>query len=140
MRGQTHAHRKLVDDVPEAVKQRRLREVIDTFNAGARLANDADVGKVHHVLLEGVSKKDPDEFMGRTETNKRVVVRRAPVPRARAVATAADAAPLAEPVPGDYVAVRVTDSLSANTLRAEALSICSITEFAASGEAQWAQM
>ena len=43
MREKTHAHRALEDDVPEATKKRRLREVIDTFNAGARAANSEQV-------------------------------------------------------------------------------------------------
>jgi tRNA A37 methylthiotransferase MiaB len=33
MRGKTHAHRKLQDDVPEEVKQKRLQEVINTFRS-----------------------------------------------------------------------------------------------------------
>lgn len=31
MREKTHAHRQFQDDVPEEVKQRRLKEMIDTF-------------------------------------------------------------------------------------------------------------
>ena len=51
LREKTHAHRKLSDDVPEAVKKRRLREVIEVFNAGAREANDEEVGR-HHRLVD----------------------------------------------------------------------------------------
>ena len=36
MREKTHAHRRLSDDVPEEIKQRRLSEVIQAFNEGAR--------------------------------------------------------------------------------------------------------
>ena len=43
LREGTNAHRKLDDDVPEEVKQRRLREVIEVFNEGARAANDEEV-------------------------------------------------------------------------------------------------
>ncbi len=31
MREKTHAHRNYVDDVPEEVKQERLKKMIDTF-------------------------------------------------------------------------------------------------------------
>ena len=127
MREKTHAHRALVDDVPEEVKQRRLREVIDAFNAGARAANDREVGAVHHVLVEGVSRKSDAEWVGRTETNKRVVFARRPLPGL----PTRDAAPaVAEVRPGDYVAVRVLEALSANTLRAAPLARCSIAAFA----------
>ena len=128
MREKTHAHRRLADDVPEAVKQRRLREVIETFNAGARAANEEEVGRRHLVMLEGVSKKSDDEWMGRTDTNKRVVVRRTAVSAADA-ADAADAASR-EMRAGDFVAVRVTEAISANTLRAEPLARCSIAQYA----------
>jgi tRNA A37 methylthiotransferase MiaB len=139
LREKTHAHRRLDDDVPEPVKQRRLREVIDTFTRHAKAANEAEVGKTHHVLLEGVAKKEgPNgevEWMGRTDTNKRVVLRRAPV---AASPTPADhAAPHVDLAPGEYVAVRVSEALSANTLRAEPLARCSIAQFVATDERQW---
>jgi len=38
---------------------------------------------------------------------------------------------VADVAPGDYVAVRVTHALSANTLRAEPLAKCGIAQFAA---------
>ena len=69
LREKTHAHRKLSDDVPEAVKKRRLREVIEVFNAGAREANDEEVGRHHLLLVERVSKKSEGEWVGRTDTN-----------------------------------------------------------------------
>ena len=50
MREKTHAHRQLLDDVPEPTKQRRLAEVIAAFNKGARAANEAEVGSVQLVL------------------------------------------------------------------------------------------
>ena len=104
--------------MPEAVKQRRLREVIETFNAGARAANEEEVGRRHLVMLEGVSKKSADEWMGRTDTNKRVVVRRAAV----GAADAADAASR-EMRAGDFVAVRVTEAISANRPRRAARAL-----------------
>jgi len=154
---------RLRDDVPEPVKQRRLREVIDTFNAGARASNEEEVGKVHHVLVEALSKKSDAEWAGRTEHGKRVVLQRRPLPQllpgellppplSRSVGAAAGGAitggggvagggggeagggggcGVADVAPGDYVAVRVTHALSANTLRAEPLAKCGIARFAA---------
>ena len=114
LREKTHAHRKLVDDVPEETKQRRLREVIDTFTRGAKAANEEEVGKLHHVLLESISKKSDEEWVGRTDTNKKVVVGRAD----------------ANVGPGDFVAVKVTQALSHNTLRGEAVARCGVEAFA----------
>ena len=57
MREKTHAHRTLLDDVPEATKKRRLREIIDTFNAGARAANREEEGRHHLLMIDGVSKR-----------------------------------------------------------------------------------
>lgn len=42
LREKTHAHRLLKDDVPEHIKQRRLQEVVELFNAGARAANEEE--------------------------------------------------------------------------------------------------
>ena len=57
--------------MPEPVKQRRLREVIDTFNAGARASNEEEVGTVHHVLVEALSKKSDAEWADSRETAER---------------------------------------------------------------------
>ena len=126
LREKTHAHRKLSDDVPEAVKKRRLREVIEVFNAGAREANDEEVGRHHLLLVERVSKKSEGEWVGRTDTNKTVVFARRPT------AASHHEASEVELQPGDYVAARVTAALSANTLRAVPLARSSIEQFDAS--------
>jgi tRNA A37 methylthiotransferase MiaB len=138
MREKTHAHRRLDDDVPESVKQGRLREVIDEFNVGAREANEEDVGKEHLVLVEGLSRKSDREWVGRTDTNKRVVLERTAVATVDG-ATRAEQPPAEERRvdlrPGDFAAVRVTAALSANTLRATPLARSSISSF---GERAWA--
>ena len=54
MREKTHTHRKLVDDVPEAVKSRRLNEVINTFHTKAIGVSQRELGKQHLVLIDGV--------------------------------------------------------------------------------------
>lgn len=126
LREKTHAHRTLSDDVPEAVKQRRLREVIDTFTPLAKARNDAELGRVHLLLLEGTSRKSEGEWVGRTDTGKKVVIPRAPVASDIGVSSEVELRK------GDYVAVRVVESISANTLRALPLSRTTIGQFDAS--------
>ena len=77
MRGRTHAHRTMEDDVPEDVKMRRLNEVINVFRTKVQERNDdMEVGRIRLVLVEGESKKSRPEqraFSGRTDQNKRIV-------------------------------------------------------------------
>lgn len=77
MRGKTHAHRTMEDDVPADVKNRRLNEVIKTFRREVQRRNDeVEVGRLRLVLVEGESKRSIPEnrmFSGRTDQNKRVV-------------------------------------------------------------------
>ena len=61
------------DDVPAAVKQRRLRALIDLQNHIAREKNRRLVGRSFEVLVEGVSDKDGSRLRGRTRTNKLVL-------------------------------------------------------------------
>ena len=71
MRGKTHAHRNLVDDVDERVKKRRLGEVIDTFRRGVQEKNEREeVGERRLVLLEGRGRKGG--WTGKTDGGKRV--------------------------------------------------------------------
>ncbi len=69
----TLAARKYEDDVPEEIKRRRLTEVIEIQHEIAKRKNKAQEGKVHRVLIESKSKKNPDEWMGRNEQNIKVI-------------------------------------------------------------------
>ena len=69
----TYAHSHLEDDVPEEVKTKRLNEIIELQNRLSMVSNQADIGKTFEVLVEGPSKKNPDEFFGRSSQNKVVV-------------------------------------------------------------------
>ena len=77
MRGKTHAHRTMVDDVPPDVKQRRLNEVIDNFRRNVQRRNEqVELGRLRLVLIEGEAKRSTVEnrmLSGRTDQNKRVV-------------------------------------------------------------------
>ncbi len=69
----TLAARKYTDDVPAAVKQRRLQEIIAQQRAHSLASNQKDVNKVHHVLIEGYSKRSKDHWQGRNDANKVVI-------------------------------------------------------------------
>jgi tRNA-2-methylthio-N6-dimethylallyladenosine synthase len=69
----TLAARKLADDVPEAVKKRRLREIIDLQQQHSRYRNEQHLGRVEEVLIEGDSRKSDAHWMGRNTQNTVVV-------------------------------------------------------------------
>jgi tRNA-2-methylthio-N6-dimethylallyladenosine synthase len=70
----TTAARKLPDDVPEAVKQRRLAEVIALQQRITGEIYRAQSGRRERVLIEGRSKRSADELFGRTDAFRSVVV------------------------------------------------------------------
>ena len=61
------------DDVDDETKTRRLTEIINLQNTLSLESNKRDVGKTFQVLVEGVSKRNPEELFGRTSHNKVVV-------------------------------------------------------------------
>ncbi len=65
----TLAARKFEDDIPEEIKKRRLREVIEIQNKISLEKNLKRVGQKHIVLIEGESKKSKNEWMGRNDQN-----------------------------------------------------------------------
>ena len=69
----TPAHKKMKDDVPADVKQRRLSEVIALQGELSTMRLKGYVGKNHKVLIEGTSKKDPNQWRGRNSQNVVVV-------------------------------------------------------------------
>jgi tRNA-2-methylthio-N6-dimethylallyladenosine synthase len=60
----------LHDDTPQDVKLKRLQHLQATIEANVRRISDSRVGTVQRILVEGPSKKDPTELMGRTECNR----------------------------------------------------------------------
>ncbi|MFS8618039.1 MAG: MiaB/RimO family radical SAM methylthiotransferase, partial [Solitalea sp.] len=86
----TLAARKYQDDVPEEVKSRRLKEVIDKQQLHSLYRMEQHVGKVHQVLVEGPSRKSDQDLCGRNDQNAMVVF-----PREEGIR------------PGDYVSVLV---------------------------------
>jgi len=72
-RPRTLAARKYADDVPEDVKGRRLKEIIDLQSRLSLESNQRDIGAVVEVLVEGKSKKSDKEVFGRNSQYKVVV-------------------------------------------------------------------
>ncbi|MCM1518744.1 MAG: tRNA (N6-isopentenyl adenosine(37)-C2)-methylthiotransferase MiaB [Pseudoflavonifractor sp.] len=69
----TLASRQLPDNVPEDVKIDRLNRMIALQNELSLVSNLRDVGKRFDVLVEGISKRSREQFVGRTQQNKTVV-------------------------------------------------------------------
>jgi tRNA-2-methylthio-N6-dimethylallyladenosine synthase len=62
----------LPDDTPESVKSERLSRLQAKINANALAISRAMVGSVQSVLVEGPSRKDPNQLCGKTENNRTV--------------------------------------------------------------------
>ncbi len=69
----TLAARRYKDDVPEEVKKKRLKEIVELQNTLSYESNKKDVGKIFKVLIEGDSKKSNSEWKGRNSQNKMIV-------------------------------------------------------------------
>lgn len=69
----TLAARRYEDDIPEAVKKRRLQEIVDLQNRLSLENNQKDLGKTFKVLIEGDSKKSSSDWMGRNSQNKVII-------------------------------------------------------------------
>lgn len=61
------------DDVPEPEKLRRLNDIIDLQRGQSLKANEALVGTIVRVLVEGTSRKSEADLRGRTDSNRTVV-------------------------------------------------------------------
>jgi len=60
----------LADDTPAAIKLARLQRLQAAINDSSARISAAMVGSVQRILVEGPSKKDAAELMGRTENNR----------------------------------------------------------------------
>ena len=86
------------DDIPYDVKTERLNEIIALQGRMSLKSNEKEIGKVMKVLVEGPSKKNPEELCGRAGSNKMCVF------------------PSRGEKPGDYCQVRVVSVTSATLL------------------------
>jgi tRNA-2-methylthio-N6-dimethylallyladenosine synthase len=83
------------DNVPEAVKERRLKEIINLQQELSIESNKKDIGREVEVLIEGNSKRSQDQFFGRDSGNKVVIFSKN------------------QNKPGDYIRVKIHKSTSA---------------------------
>lgn len=97
----TLAAKRYTDDVPQAVKQKRLEEIVSLQNELSLKSNKKDVGNKFEVLIEGNSKRSEAHWMGRNSQNKVIVFPK------RASETLK---------PGDYALVNVHDCTQATLL------------------------
>ncbi|MFO8155144.1 MAG: tRNA (N6-isopentenyl adenosine(37)-C2)-methylthiotransferase MiaB [Pseudomonadota bacterium] len=67
---------ELPDDVPLTVKKERLALLQAAIARQAEAISEAMVGSEQRILVEGPSRRDPDELAGRTENNRVVNVPR----------------------------------------------------------------
>ena len=97
-RPKTLAERKFEDDVPEAVKSKRLTEIIEKQLGYSLASNKERIGKTEKVLIEGISKRSEEHMSGRTGRNSMVVF------------------PKGNFKKGDYINVKILDCTSATLL------------------------
>jgi len=60
----------LHDDTPQVLKLKRLQQLQALIEANVRRISASRVGTQQRILVEGPSRKDPLELMGRTECNR----------------------------------------------------------------------
>ena len=94
----TLASKKYPDDIPYDVKTSRLNEIIALQGRMSLKSNEGEIGKVMKVLVEGPSKRNPEELCGRAGSNKMCVF------------------PSRGEKPGDYCEVEVVSVTSATLL------------------------
>ena len=94
----TLASKKYPDDIPYDLKTSRLNEIIALQGRMSLKSNEKEIGKVVKVLVEGPSKKNPDELCGRASNNKMCVF------------------PSRGEKPGDYCEVEVVSVTSATLI------------------------
>jgi len=97
-RPKTLAERKFKDDIPEKTKSKRLTEIIEKQRAHSLLNNQARLGTISTVLIEGISKRSDEHFSGRDERNSVVIL------------------PKGELKKGQYVKVKIASCTSATLL------------------------
>ena len=69
----TLAAKRYADDIPDAVKSSRLKEVVAKQQHYSYQRLQAQLGKVQRVLIEGFSKKSDKDYCGRNDQNAMVV-------------------------------------------------------------------
>lgn len=63
------------DDIPDKIKSERLLKVIEKQKDHTLIKNKNLIDSVCEVLVDGISRKNPREKIGRTDTNKVVIIK-----------------------------------------------------------------
>jgi len=79
-RKNTIAARKFADDVPEEIKGERVGRLVDLQRPITARINRDLIGHRVPVMVESNSKRSPDQWMGRTDTNITVIWDKSDVP------------------------------------------------------------
>ncbi|MDP1974275.1 MAG: tRNA (N6-isopentenyl adenosine(37)-C2)-methylthiotransferase MiaB [Sediminibacterium sp.] len=96
----TLAARRFKDDISLEDKKRRLQEIVDKQGELSTKSNLNDIGKTFKILIETRSKRDANDWTGRTSQNKITVF-----PKSNE-----------SQKPGDYVWVKIQDCTRATLL------------------------
>ena len=96
-RSNTYAARNIADDIPEEVKGDRLQQIIELQESISAEVFTERVGATEQVLVEGTSRRDPNDLCGRTDDFKMTVFARPDDQQIEA---------------GDLVDVQITDCTS----------------------------
>lgn len=128
MRERTHAHRNFSDDVPEEVKLRRLKELINVFLEIQQEVTEQEIGRIHLALIEKPSGvKYPGQFKARSDTNKRLLLMQENIPTIGKdlQKNSHDLTPIKE---GDYI-LSYIEKTSRKSLFGKALGKMNIQDF-----------
>ncbi|MEE8222457.1 MAG: tRNA (N6-isopentenyl adenosine(37)-C2)-methylthiotransferase MiaB [Nitrosomonadaceae bacterium] len=63
---------EMSDNTPHEIKQDRLQRIQERIQRQAQAVSQRMVGTTQHILVEGISKKNPSELCGRTDNNRMV--------------------------------------------------------------------
>ncbi len=94
----TLAAKKFKDDITLEVKKRRLAEIISLQSTHSAYWVNKAIGKIHKVIVEGPSKKNPEDYKGRNSQNTVVIF------------------PKKDAIPGEYVNVKATSGTTATLI------------------------
>jgi len=137
LREQTHAAKRLQDDVPPEIKQQRLQEIIDTFQRKVHDKNADEVGRLRLVLVQGPSHKSPGDetwWNGKTDQNKRIhfPIDNGCFEHSQVLAPGPLVDPTSQVAVGDYAVVEVTEA-KGTSLRGRLMWRTTLQVFAESG-------
>ncbi|XP_037519699.1 mitochondrial tRNA methylthiotransferase CDK5RAP1 [Rhipicephalus sanguineus] len=124
LREKTHAHRRLEDNVPLDVKKRRVGEVLSLFRHHAKELFEQQISTHQLVLVEGASRRSPEDMAGRNDNNVKVVFPKILVPEHPSSSVKKQIQP------GDYVVVQIQDC-SSQVLKGMPLYATSLQQYMA---------